>query len=1631
LNPERTSPDPTSEELLRNFRAALSGGPVEQTLPPSDVLEWLALVPVWPQGVVASGFPLRSGFVRGPDAVKLLEELADDGWVEAGEAMPPWSGRIYSMSRAQRRRAIRAAQNQAHQSSGSLWDQAARAWEVLSDAQREFGVYPPSLQRWFELLRRESPRVPPDLSAVADRLISAVNSSLKEAESLGLEGSPETAVILDAAEPLASALGGPIRVAVSRCQRELELHHRRTRDKKLLENYEDRKELVSAFETLLASSDDGAWALHYIGEGGVGKTMFLRYLQAELSEIRDLATARVDFDHLNPDYPLRSPGLLLLSFAEELKFHAPAHATDLFRKLEHEVTNVHIQLEAAQRDGRDVPLGFDAAGFELCQTLFVEALGGIRRAGLRPVLILDTCEELARLRFDGKLPRTVVETFRIIEDLHARAPYIRVVFSGRRPLAREGAGWTWATEELPKRDYLSLCPLLGFDRREALQVLEKYRRKDRSGREIPVGAKFHEGILRVSQWELGQEFTDLSPAPPGLASGVERYNPYNLFLYAGWVTADDTIAPEKLRGHHYIRERIVNRLREDLKACLPYLTVLGRFDQELIRELQGGDEDVSGLWDEIRQQEWTDIERSSGGNSDQLAITFWHLDHHLLERFQSFYEEEMPGPWFAARRRVAEVLERLTIDRDWVLLTPSYFDVAATLLRDEPIRAAAWWRKVENKILETGAWEWADRITAAMLDIEGSLGPTLQDSAHPLDAPVRALRANVQMRSSHTEILDSLWSDVGKAAAAYPEKQGQQLLRFRAAAGLIAYLRYRSETLNQADAGEFQTLLNRVPGLHETLDIVDVSAPAQDRRQILQTEMALLDNSVEVLEEVHWGGKPPAQLVESILDRASEFAQVLSAQSWLDPYIQRVRLLAGDVNREWSWEKSWQAPMPDLPAPGFDWIPPRRPDARLLLECGRILETGRIKRPISRYCDEARGRVQRPYDPDEDRLLSQAYRLQRWRLVEPFIEDALMDISVALAVHREECQAHKKVPPLFVTLIQQMAGEGRIDKSLSVLQRIRSTQPAENIVRWLDRIANDLNNRFLLAETRGGAQLPALPFEEDNPSDVTRFCNETTANLRQLTEHNTLPPDSVERQTRSAQAVSSVQGFKLPLKTLDLTEVSPGWRPWFARYLVVRIMAQSPIDEVERRAIEDYLRALYETELPSDVAFVAEGTARTKTDLAETSPASAPKPSSNFWPLVVGLAIFALFITFGVWVADFGIDRIFDRDVAWWGDLLVFMVGMTSLGGLAKLAPPLFRLYVRAASTLVECDSQIVFDNNNRQSIDWSVRMAWPMHRFMRRAGLWTVESIDPTASYLELSRSFSDPENPKPPRESRGLGRILRETRIRNLIVVSGGVAQGSICWEAVLGTQRGRLEQFSRCMFLFRRVGDRSWRVERPFPLVMSIVSISSIRDLGAWKERLRDRENMSAKVLTTMPTSSDPNVGVLMLQAEVSIGGQGMRLATQSGSRVAFGAEDLARLFPNLRVLVLIGLDRSEAAPRTPTDRIIAGQARMAAHELFQVAAPAVIYIPGLPASTALIDETLGRVVDVIRRQPGNVVPRLQWAVRTIQDSIFENSGLEAADATELAYDVCYYAADTVDMRIQPAPINSQKPSRGTRA
>jgi hypothetical protein len=199
-----------------------------------------------------------------------------------------------------------------------------------------------------------------------------------------------------------------------------------------------------------------------------------------------------------------------------------------------------------------------------------------------------------------------------LEGLHDKVKDVRVIFAGRRLLARAGFDWEWSVSDpefakvkayLPKRkDYLRLHEIRGFNNDpQALDGLD----------DGEVSRFFALKKLKLMP-EMRAAILEKSVGPSPLThitwhnaqSPIEdrRYNPFDLNQYADWLLDDPDIEPETIRlggTDPHIQVRIVNRFKPGpLRKLLPAVILLRHFDKDMLRPIFRDRED----FDEVYRQ---------------------------------------------------------------------------------------------------------------------------------------------------------------------------------------------------------------------------------------------------------------------------------------------------------------------------------------------------------------------------------------------------------------------------------------------------------------------------------------------------------------------------------------------------------------------------------------------------------------------------------------------------------------------------------------------------------------------------------------------------------------------------------------------------------------------------------------------------------------------------------------------------------------------------------------------------------------------------------------------------------------------------------------------------------------------
>jgi hypothetical protein len=727
-------------------------------IPQLDLL-WMALAPEWTRELVrACNFP-------SVDGVGTLEQMNRLGLVNVEQSPVPENHErlpVYSITASVRAQTLQPF----------LQDSAGlnRLRELVPLIANEVLRYPqlatPATLRWAALASEAS--FPESFVAKFDSLVENAFASHDSAEIL---------VWIEIARALVFLFGSDTTAALAlqKAGRRVELLHRREIDQQHLQKFKKRDEQLQAFVRLMGE-DDQHWALHYLGAGGVGKTMLLRHLGANVcAQEYEAAVARVDFDFLNPDYPDLSPGLLLWAFAQELMLYAPDESAR--RYFADGDSYLRIQNQRRRGERGDLPRATDELEFRQALGFYID---GFKAIGKRLVLFVDTCEELAKIR-----PQNVDETFKILRALHdgpqildndaaapdsTGLPSLRVIFAGRRLLGSKGYGWSLATidgmdnvagtgqEELKPRDFLRLNEIRGFTGTEADDFLRDI---------MKVRRALWGAIKTKSEWQgqntYGIQYQDKSDRPAETA----RYHPYDLRNFASWANDDPALTPEAMEnasGSQFIESRIINRLRDPrLEKILPATAMLQHLDIETMNALSGTDpETAEALFLKLRKQDWTTEHRIAAGVSSKPRVVL-DIDPVMCGRLLDYFAERGVD-LDEIRSKAAELLIARTLNANEELsaMDWSTFDSATRVIESAPERAVRWWLAIEQRLLNERNFQWVCDLIRPLRGEAGVLSSS--ESKRSMNTALRCLimatYASALLHIGDTTEAEAEWHEV-------------------------------------------------------------------------------------------------------------------------------------------------------------------------------------------------------------------------------------------------------------------------------------------------------------------------------------------------------------------------------------------------------------------------------------------------------------------------------------------------------------------------------------------------------------------------------------------------------------------------------------------------------------------------------------------------------------------------------------------------------------------------------------------------------------------------------------------------------------------------------------------------------
>lgn len=622
---------------------------------------------------------------------------------------------------------------------------------------KQKGLVPAALRRWAILASTLDPDNEAGI-ATGRALLARVDPLLTSGETAEALGWIETG------RRLLTILHGTFDTSVLVATRGVELAQRRSDDRRLLTRFLARKEQIAAFRQLLTIPDGKEpWALHYLGHGGVGKTMLLRHIAAELAPAAGWLVARIDFDHLNPEFPLQRPGQLLLDILEELEAYSDAENRPLY-----EDARLFLGHQQWWREGVGASVHHDLPQSGMDQA--VQCFCAFLRALPKPVvLILDTCEELAKFQPTGATLPQLDAALRVLERIHGEVSSVRVVLAGRRPLARITHGPHKVDPArlqpcLPgRKTYLAVHEITGFTEPEARQYL-----REMEGLTLPDETVRE--LLNRSVDELHQ------PSGANIPSSrrAARYVPFDLAQYAAILRDDPSYLAQTPRSEAYVtyvRDRIVTRQGRFSQPVLASAVLMRRFNREMLAATHRDAEPVlDEAWRELATTEWISTHVDAA-----LHTTFLEVDRAMLERLDAYYNSpDQRAEYDRAREQVADGLERLVGTSRLAELTVEPVDAALRSLPSD--RAAALCDTLALRVAREGRWMWAFNVFSRVLSLDGALA----SPGHPAAASAIALYTTALAWIDPSVSRRSQWKATMGKASRHPRRLTARWLQVRA-----------------------------------------------------------------------------------------------------------------------------------------------------------------------------------------------------------------------------------------------------------------------------------------------------------------------------------------------------------------------------------------------------------------------------------------------------------------------------------------------------------------------------------------------------------------------------------------------------------------------------------------------------------------------------------------------------------------------------------------------------------------------------------------------------------------------------------------------------------------------------------
>jgi hypothetical protein len=443
-------------------------------------------------------------------------------------------------------------------------------------------------------------------------------------------------------------------------------------------------------------------------------------------------------------------------------------------------------------------------------------------------------------------------------------------------------------------------------------------------------------------------------------------------------------------------------------------------------------------------------------------------------------------------------------------------------------------------------------------------------------------------------------------------------------------------------------------------------------------------------------------------------------------------------------------------------------------------------------------------------------------------------------------------------------------------------------------------------------------------------------------------------------------------------------------------------------------------------AGMAQPATRAAAPSGEKAEPTSPRRSER-WNLLLGFAVLGLMGWLGTWVTDKALGGL-GYHLPWYADLGVLIGLLIAAVAAAKAVPRLFRLYMRALSSVMRLEAAIQ-DQDGQIHIQQStyLRLGFGRFRVSRLSNRTTPPRTEGPYG------SLGDPDHkPAAGATIAKLISMLRGEMNLRVTLLPERRLDGTP-WEYLMARGVRLLENptdVSRAPWSFNRTRrdaaqktqETSWRKPIPAPAVIAGIASHRSVHLALAEVRGAARVELSGK----FPSARQYGVIALLLEASPVQSGADIRLACGEG----FADKPLARLlisqFPELRLCVLYSAMGEEPVSRTETHRQIAALLRRSAGTLFDSGVPVVLSL-GIPdGHPEFRTEALSAIAGWLQKQPRNGIPGMVDLARDLQRKL-QSLPLEQLGKEEYPYDVCLYAVDHLNLKIDRSSApRKEKPS-----